>query len=185
MNTTFDDREALDQLLVQTALHDERAFAELYRRTSARLFSVCLRMLTDRTEAEDALQEVFVAVWRRAKSYDPALASAITWLITLTRNRAIDHLRQRRNVTRHDSLDLDQLPDEGSDPPAAAAASEEYRSLQRCLDQLDENYRRSVREAFFSGATYKEMAERRQVPFGTMKSWIRRALLQLRTCLKS
>lgn len=184
MNTTPDDRRALNRLLVLAARHDQRAFAELYQRTAARLFGICLRMLTDRTEAEDALQEVFVAVWRRAQSYDPDLASATTWLVTLTRNRAIDRLRQRRDGMRQDSIDPDQLPDEVHDPTTATEASEEYRRLLRCLDQLDGNSRRSVREAFFSGATYKEMAERRQVPLGTMKSWIRRALLQLRTCLE-
>lgn len=185
MNTTFDDREALNRLLARTAVHDERAFEELYRRTSARLFGVCLRMLADRAEAEDALQDVFVAIWRRAQSYDPALASAMTWLVTLTRNRAIDRLRQRRDSTHHEPTGLDQVSDEGSDPPAAAEASEEYRLLQRCLDELDANHRRSVRDAFFSGATYKELAELHQVPLGTMKSWIRRALMQLRTCLES
>ncbi|MFZ0501752.1 MAG: sigma-70 family RNA polymerase sigma factor [Steroidobacteraceae bacterium] len=185
MNTTPDDREALDPLLVRTALHDESAFAELYRRTSARLFGICLRMLPDRAEAEDALQEVFVAVWRRAQSYDPALGSAMTWLVTITRNRTIDRLRQSGDRSRRDLIDLDRLPDEGRGPSAATEASEEYRLLQLCLDQLEVNHRRSVREAFFSGATYKEMAERCQVPLGTMKSWIRRALIQLRACLES
>lgn len=185
MNTTASDRETLDRLLVRTALHDERAFAELYRRTSARLFGICLRMLPERAEAEDVLQDVFIAVWRRAESFDPAVAGAVTWLITLARNRAIDRLRQRHSRPHHEAIDLDRLPDGADAPLAAAESSQEYRHLRRCLDELEPDHRRSVREAFFSGATYKELAERRQMPLGTMKSWVRRALMQLRACLES
>ncbi len=185
MNTTAEESETLERLLARTALRDERAFAEIYRRCSARLFGICLRMLHDRAEAEDVLQDVFVTVWRRAQSYDQAVAGANTWLVALARNRSIDRLRQRQGGSSCGAIDLDQLRDEGLDPPAAMQASQEYRLLQRCLDELEPNSRRSVREAFFSGATYKELAERRQVPLGTMKSWIRRALIQLRTCLES
>jgi RNA polymerase sigma-70 factor, ECF subfamily len=185
MKEPSDESLALERLLSLTGQGDPRAFAELYERTATRLFGVCLRMLRDRSEAEEVLQEVFVTVWRRARDFDAARAAPSTWLITLARNKAIDRLRQARARVPLAAIDLAIVADEGPGPPAAAQASQEYRRLQRCLDELDPKHRRSVREAFFSGDTYKELAERCQVPLGTMKSWIRRALAQLRTCLET
>jgi len=185
MNDTPTDTETLEQLLARTALQDRAAFERLYQRTSSRLFGLCVRMMRDRGEAEEVLQEAFITVWHRAGTYNPTLASANTWLTTLVRNRIIDRLRQRRESTSTETLDLEHLPDEAQGPAAHAEASENAVRLERCLDQLDAKYSRSVREAFFTGATYKELAMRTQVPLATMKSWIRRALMQLRTCLET
>ncbi|HET7359109.1 MAG TPA: sigma-70 family RNA polymerase sigma factor [Rhodanobacteraceae bacterium] len=180
---TTSGREELNRLLVLTGRSDQPSFAELYKRTSSKLFGVCLRMLRDRGEAEEVLQEIYTTVWRRAASFDPGKASAITWLVTLARNKAIDRLRQHREEVFDDPLKLDDVPDEHATPLDDAAASQEHRRLQRCLDALDPQQRRSVREAFFAGATYNELAVRCKVPLGTMKSWIRRSLIQLRACL--
>ncbi len=185
MNEQSGEPLALARLLSRTGQGDSRAFAELYERVATRLFGVCLRMLRDRNEAEEVLQEVFVTVWRRARDFDSSVAAATTWLVTLARNKAIDRLRQQRARVPLEPIDLDALRDERPGPQAAAQASQEYRRLQRCLDDLDPKHRHSIREAFFSGDTYKELAERCQVPLGTMKSWIRRALAQLRTCLET
>jgi len=175
--------EALSRLLVQVAKGDEHAFAELYRCASAHLFGVCLRMLRDRGEAEEVLQDAWTTAWRRAASFDASKASAITWLVALTRNKAIDRLRQRRERPMDDPSMLDFLVDPEPTPAADAQASQDYQRLHACLEQLEPRQRRSVREAFFSGATYNDLAVRCQVPLGTMKSWIRRSLMQLRTCL--
>ncbi|MFZ0871695.1 MAG: sigma-70 family RNA polymerase sigma factor [Rhodanobacter sp.] len=177
------ERDELNRLLIETGRNDQKAFAELYKRTSSKLFGVCLRMLHDRGEAEEVLQETYTTVWRRAASFDAAKASAITWLITLSRNKAIDRLRQHREELLDDPSRLDQAVDEQPTPAADAEASQEYRRLQHCLDELEPQQRDSVREAFFTGATYNELATRCMVPLGTMKSWIRRSLMQLRTCL--
>ena len=177
------DRDELNGLLVQTGRNDQKAFAELYKRTSSKLLGVCLRMLHDRGEAEEVLQETYSTVWRRASTFNPAKASAITWLITLSRNKAIDRLRQHREELLGDPSRLNEIVDEQPTPAADAEASQEYRRLQLCLDELEPQQRDSVREAFFTGATYNELATRCMVPLGTMKSWIRRSLMQLRTCL--
>ena len=177
------EREELNRLLIQTGRNDQKAFAELYKRTSSKLFGVCLRMLRDRGEAEEVLQETYTTVWRRAASFDAAKASAITWLITLSRNKAIDRLRQHREELLDNPSRLEEAVDEQPTPAADAEASQEYRRLQHCLDELEPQQRDSVREAFFTGATYNELATRCMVPLGTMKSWIRRSLMQLRTCL--
>jgi RNA polymerase sigma factor (sigma-70 family) len=185
MNKQADEPLALESLLSRTGQGDASAFAELYQRTSMRLFGICLRMLRDRNEAEDVLQEVFVTVWRRARDFDSALAAATTWLVTLARNKAIDRLRQLRMRVPLEPVDFDTLANAGVGPAVDAEVSQEYRRLRRCLESLEADDRRSVREAFFYGATYKELAERCQVPLGTMKSRIRRALAQLRTCLET
>ena len=185
MTRSTEEREHLTRLLIQTGSGDQQAFAQLYQLTSPILFGLCLRMLRDRGEAEEVLQEIYTTAWRRADSFDSARAGALTWLVTLARNKAIDHLRQRHESPPGDPVDLEQLIDEQPTPAVDAQRSEEYRRLQRCLEILDPKQRHSVREAFFSGATYNELAVRFNVPLGTMKSWIRRSLLQLRTCLES
>ena len=177
------ERDELNQLLQLAGRNDQKAFAELYKRTSSKLFGVCLRMLRDRGEAEEVLQETYTTVWRRAASFDATRASAITWLVTLSRNKAIDRLRQHREELLDDPSKLDETVDEQPTPAAGAETSQEYQRLQHCLDELDPQQQSSVREAFFTGATYNELATRCKVPLGTMKSWIRRSLMQLRTCL--
>lgn len=185
MTAAAGDSDSLEDLLTRTSAQDQRAFAELYRRTSARLFGVCWRMLRDRGESEEVLQEVFTSVWRRASSFERTRAGALTWLITLTRNKAIDRLRQRREQVLDDPIDLERIADENSEPAAQAESSQDYVRLLDCLEKLESRQRRSVREAFFSGATYKQLAERCHVPLPTLKSWIRRGLMQLRACLES
>lgn len=176
-------REELNQLLLGAGAGDQSAFSTLYRRTSAKLFGVCLTILRDRGEAEEVLQEVYVTVWHRAATFDPALASAITWLGAIARNRAIDRLRRHREVQADEST-LEEAVDERPSPATAAEASEERRRLEHCLEILPATQGSVVREAFFAGATYAELAERLRVPLGTLKSWIRRSLLQLKACLE-
>ena len=177
------ERDELNSLLQRTGERDERAFAELYRRSSARLVGICLRVMGDRDEAEEVLQEAFVTVWKRAASFDARLSSATTWLVTVARNKAIDRLRQRPEARVNYEVDFDAFADEGPGPALGAESDEEYRRLRTCLNELEQQQRRSIREAFFGGATYNELADRAKVPLGTMKSWIRRGLLQLRACL--
>jgi RNA polymerase sigma factor (sigma-70 family) len=177
------ERDELNRLLIRVGSNDQKAFAELYERTSSKLFGVCVRMLRDRNEAEEVLQETYTTLWRRAAGFDASKASAITWMVALSRNKAIDRLRQRREQVLDDPSRLDETADERPTPAAHAEASQEHRRLERCLDELEPQQQSSVREAFFTGATYNELSTRCKVPLGTMKSWIRRALIQLRTCL--
>ncbi|GAB3040722.1 MULTISPECIES: sigma-70 family RNA polymerase sigma factor [Oleiagrimonas] len=177
------DREQLAQWLTLSGRGDESAFAKLYEHSSSKLYGVCLRMLRDRGEAEDTLQEVFTTVWRRASSFDASKASAMTWLITLSRNKSIDRLRKRREAVGDDSM-IDGFADDAPTPPSHAQTSQDHQRLDHCLDELEDKHRSAVREAFFSGATYNELADRCSVPLGTMKSWIRRSLIKLRTCLE-
>jgi RNA polymerase sigma factor (sigma-70 family) len=176
-------RERLNQMLTRVARGDQQAFAELYRATSSRVFGVIVRMMHDRGEAEDILQEVYATAWRRADTFDPERGSAITWLITLGRNRTIDRMRQHREELLGDD-DTPEVADEAPTPAAAAESNQERLRLEQCLERLEPQQGRAVREAFFTGATYNELAQRLAVPLGTMKSWIRRSLMQLKTCLE-
>jgi len=170
-------------LLPSIAAGDRAALATLYRRTSAKLYGVALRILADEGAAEEVLQDVFVTVWNKAALFEVGRASPITWLAVMTRNRAID--RKRR-------LTLPTVPIElaagvMSDAPLAseiAEQREESGRLRHCLDELDERARGFIREAFLGGLTYPELAERETVPLATMKSWIRRGLQRLKGCLE-
>lgn len=164
---------------------DRAALQTVYRLTSAKLFGVALRILGERSEAEDVLQEVYVTVWRKAGDFDASRASPMTWLIAIARNRAIDRLRATRQ-SRH-SEPIDVAADVADAAPLADGileGAESHARLHGCLGELAEHERAAMRGAFFDGNTYEQLAERMKVPLGTMKSWIRRALIKLKSCLE-
>jgi RNA polymerase sigma-70 factor, ECF subfamily len=173
----------LNHLLSRVSEGDRQAFSDFYKLTSSRVFAIIVRMIRDRGEAEDVLQNVYTSAWRRADSFDPARGNALTWLIALARNATIDRMRQHREAPL-DEEQAAQIADDAPTPEDTAQFTEERRRLERCLETLEPTQRSSVREAFFSGATYSELAERLHVPLGTMKSWIRRSLMQLKLCLE-
>ena len=173
-------------LLLDIARGDRDAFERLYRLASPRVFAICLRVLSDRAEAEDVLQDVFATIWHKAEQFDPMRAGAMAWISMIARNRAIDRLRAPGRAVRSMAIELgDELPDGGTTPVEEAEASDDRDRLQRCLQKLDERRRGLIRTAFFEGATYEELATRSGAPLGSVKSWIRRGLLQLRACLES
>ena len=179
-----DQGTALEALLSQVALGNREAFEALYRETSSRLFGICLRVLSERSEAEDALQDVFTTVWRKAAQFDVTRASATAWLSMIARSKSIDRLRSLPARKAQADLELAQdLEDPGASPPQQAQAATDRQQLERCLDQLEPRRRALIRAAFFEGATYEELATRLKTPLGSIKSWIRRSLLQLRECL--
>lgn len=177
--------ERLGALLADVAGGDREAFETLYRLTSGMLFGICMRVLADRAESEDVLQEVYVTVWDKAVQFDAARASANTWLGMIARNRAIDRLRALPPRMRMAPIEAaDAIPDPGPSPAVEAEAATDRARLDDCLDQLDQRRRSLIRIAFFDGATYEELAARVGSPLGSVKSWIRRGLLQLRGCLE-
>jgi RNA polymerase sigma-70 factor (ECF subfamily) len=180
------DRHGLERLLAAVAMGDAQAFERLYHATSAKMFGVCLRLLADRDEAEDAVQEAYAAIWRKAAQYDASIASPISWLAMIAHNKAVDRLRS--DGTARNALPIEFAADVSDSAPSAPALAEhagETRQLDRCLNQLEARRRTLIRTAFFEGATYEELARRTDTPIGTVKSWIRRGLMQLRTCLES
>jgi RNA polymerase sigma-70 factor (ECF subfamily) len=174
--------ETLERLLALTALGDRRAFNELYRRTSAKLHGVCLRILQDRAEAEDVVQDAYVKIWRYAERYAAARARPMTWMIAIARNLSIDRLRQRRSPAA--ALEAAAaVVDAAMRPDERAMARGEARRLLDCLRGLGDAEARLIRIAYFGGLTYAALAERDGLPLGTVKSRMRRALAALKGCL--
>lgn len=173
-----DDRELLARLVSR----DADALGELYDRHSRLLFGLIRRILGDRAESEDVLQEVFLQAWNRATSYEPALGSPVAWLVGIARHRAIDRLR---------ALDSRQRTAESAPPPAAApspewhaATGERQRAVARALDDLPPDQRMLIEEAYFSGFSQSELAERHALPLGTVKTRIRAGMTRLRDHLQ-
>jgi RNA polymerase sigma-70 factor (ECF subfamily) len=176
------DHEHLEALIARVALRDRAAFSALYAATSAKLFGICLRILKDRSLAEEALQEVYVKLWHRADRYRVTGHSPMTWLITIARNHAIDRLRAAPAPT----ADLDAVAPvaaPGPTPEASVIAAGEARRIVECLGELPEDRAAAVRGAYLDGASYQELADRYAVPLNTMKTWLRRSLISLRECL--
>lgn len=173
----------VDMLLGRVALGDRTAFSELYRLTSARLFGICLRMLRDRVEAEDALQEVFVKIWRRAESFAATGNGSMGWLAAIARYHCIDRLRSRQpaNTAIDEAAELPSLE---PDPEHNAVARSEGARIDRCMQELDSDRALAVRSAYVEGASYQELADRFGVPLNTMRTWLRRSLLTLRECME-
>ena len=178
-------RNQLAAALVRVAGGDRAALRLVYDNTSAKLFGVCLRILKDRSEAEDVLQDVYVTVWRKAGIFDPGRASPISWLVAIARNRSIDRLRSGAARRRTDPIEAAaEVPDAAPAAVELLAQAQEHARLATCLGELEERHATAIRSAFMDGLTYEELAGRMNVPLGTMKSWSRRGLLTLRTCLE-
>ncbi len=176
------DTAEIADLLARVALRDRDAFRALYARTSAKLFGVSLRILSNRSEAEDALQDVFIKVWQRAEGYRPDAASPMTWLITIARNNAIDRLRARR--PGHTDIDeAFDLEDSGMSPEQSAINTDDGNRIDECMGQLKPERAEAVRRAYVEGESYNELADRLGVPLNTVRTWLRRSLLALRDCL--
>jgi RNA polymerase sigma-70 factor (ECF subfamily) len=142
---------------------------------------VLLRMLKERSEAEDALQEVYTRIWLRAGRYDPAKGRGMTWLIAIARNLAIDRLRARPEATSDDGLDLVQ--DSAPRAETRLVAMGEAKRMADCFATLESDRAEAVRGAYLGGLSYVELAERHLVPLNTMRTWLRRSLLKLKECL--
>jgi RNA polymerase sigma factor (sigma-70 family) len=176
--------DPLADLMDAIASGDRAALRQLYQATSAKLFGLCLRILHDRNESEDVLQEVYITIWRRADRFEAGRASVMAWISTIARNRAIDRLRARGPLTHAAQVDEMEIEDGGPGAQALLEAAQSGAALQACLEELDARTRTVIRTAFFEGLTYEVLAQRMETPLGTVKSWIRRGLLKLKGCLE-
>jgi RNA polymerase sigma-70 factor (ECF subfamily) len=175
------EEAAARALLLRCAARDSRALAQLYALVAPLLFGLLTRMLRRRAVAEEALQDVFVNVWQRAGQYRSERGGALAWLIGIARYRAIDLLRHERGAP----VLMSEPPesDQGSEPPEAAPAPGEV--LERCLDRLSRDQQQCLQFAYINGRSHQEISALTGNPLGTVKSWIRRALVSLRECLES
>jgi RNA polymerase sigma-70 factor, ECF subfamily len=174
----LDDTRTDIALLDRIVARDEQAVAELYDRHHRLLFGLILRILRDRSEAEEVLQEVFVLVWTRAQTYNVALGSPAAWLVRIARNRGIDRLRA--NNVRVRAVESAPLPVVVDSPEARASLSEQQRAVACALESLPQDQRVLIEQAYFLGLTQSELAERFKLPLGTVKTRIRTGMTALR-----
>ena len=165
-------------LINRVVARDATAVGELYDRHSRVLFGLILRVIRDRSEAEEILQEVFVQVWTRADSYDVQIGPPVAWLVRIARNRAIDRLRANNVRTR--TVEATPLPAPVVTPEAYAALTERQRAVKRALDALPAEQRQLIEDAYFLGLTQSELAERFGLPLGTVKTRVRTGMTTLR-----
>ncbi len=172
------------KLLIEAVAQGESdAFRRLYEATSSKLFGVAIRILRRSDLAEDVVQDTYLKIWDNAAGYRPGFGSPLGWMVTITRNRAIDVLRKRSESQlgdeNGDEIEDTTLPD----PFRLASQNSELRAFLGCLKQLDEKQQESLLMAYYYGYTHEEIASRFATPVGTVKSWIRRGLARIRECL--
>lgn len=160
-----------------------RSLQKLYTITSANLFAVSLRILKDREQAEDCLQNAYIKIWKNAGSYDIAKARPMTWMNTIVRNQALDMLRRKKVQEVSDDDHLMQIADTAPAHEEQLGLVRDSANMHRCLADLSDQQKVCIELAYFDGLTHQELAEQLEYPLGSVKTWIRRGLARLRTCL--
>ena len=175
-------------LLDRVALADESALRELYDLTSSKLYGVAVRVVSQREWAEDVLQEAYLNIWRIACDYKATLSPPMAWMGLVVRSRGLDFLRRRASerIDRMQELDdmiSDTVAGDAANPMDTTQASEQAWALHQCLNQLENKQREVVSLAYLRDLSHSELAGQLKLPLGTVKTWIRRGLEQLRGCM--
>lgn len=169
-------------LIAAVAKGDAAAFERLYAATRAKLYGVVLRILRRQDLAEEVLQETYVRIWNGAGQFDPALASPITWMASIARNRAIDLVRRRSELSLEEEPDT-EVHSDSPDPLARREMTEELKRLLECIGQLEPDRQKLVLMAYYNGWSRERLAEKFEAPLNTIRTWLRRSLLDIRDCL--
>lgn len=170
-------------LLAAVAKGDKAAFERLYGATRAKLYGVLLRILGRPDAADDVMQETYLKVWQMAGKFDPTVASPITWMVAIARNRAIDIVRKKADVSVEDSPEALGVAADTPPPLARREMTEELRRLLGCLGKLDPEKQRIVLLAYYSGWSREQLSHKLDIPVNTIKTWLRRSLLEIRECM--
>ena len=170
-------------LMAAVAKGDRAAFERLYAATRAKLYGVVLRILRRADLADEVLQDAYLRIWRGAKDFDAKLATPITWMVAIARNRAIDLVRKKTEVSIEEESDVFDFAADTPDPLAKREMTEELQRLLACMARLDEERRRLVLFAYYHGWSREQLAAKFEKPVNTIKTWLRRALLDIRECL--
>jgi RNA polymerase sigma-70 factor, ECF subfamily len=178
LDTTVADRAAFDRM----AKGDQDALGEVYDRHGRLVYSLALRIVRDQSDAEDIVQEVFSQAWRQASRYDPSRGTVVGWLLTLARSRSIDRLRGRRSRPDPsvDEARLRALPDPATPADDQVSWAGQAAQIRAALEGLSLLQRMAIELAFYEGLTHAEIAERLELPLGTVKTRIRQGLIKLR-----
>ncbi|MEA1833529.1 sigma-70 family RNA polymerase sigma factor [Methylobacterium durans] len=179
------DDATLERLLDAVAARDEAALRDLYDLTAPKLLGVILRIQRDRSAAEDILQDVFLRIWQAASSYAPEMGRPLSWLCTIARNRAIDAVRRRTEIQGPVHEDEEDWLERLADPHDSEGAILSRDALMACLARLDPAHRDCVVLAYCEGFSREDLAERFARPVNTIKTWLHRALANLKGCLEA
>ncbi|MGD0026180.1 MAG: sigma-70 family RNA polymerase sigma factor [Xanthobacteraceae bacterium] len=171
-------------LLAAVAKGDQAAFERLYGATRAKLYGVLLRILGKPELAAEVMQETYLKVWKMADKFDPIIASPITWMVAMARNRAIDIARKSGDVSVEETPEALGVPAETPTPLARREMTEELRRLLSCLGKLDPEKQRIVLLAYYSGWSRDQLAQKLDIPVNTIKTWLRRSLLEICECMR-
>lgn len=178
------DQDPLIDLIVATAKGDRKAFKRLYDGTSGRMFATALRIARQRDLAEEILQDAYLTVWRKAEQYSPDRGTPLAWMTTIVRHRAIDALRRQAKAPGDcANQDASQDPELVPDPRAQLQHHNGFRDIRACIESLPANHQKALLYAFYYGMTHEEMSRHFDAPLGTVKSWVRRGLGQLKVAL--
>ena len=172
-------------LLAHVAKGDAAAFERLYEATRAKLYGVLLRILGRPELADEVMQETYLKVWQMADDFDPTVASPITWMVAMARNRAIDIVRKKGEVSIEDKPEALEIASETPTPLARREMTEELKRLSWCLGKLDPEKQRIVLLAYYSGWSRDQLAKKLGIPVNTIKTWLRRSLIEIRTCMEA
>lgn len=170
-------------LLASVAKGDEAAFERLYAATRAKLFGVVLRILRRQDLAEEVVQEAYVKIWHSAGQFNPSLASPITWMVSIARNRAIDVVRKRSEASIEDEPVAMEVASDIPDPLARREMTEELKRILECVGQLDPEHQKMVLLAYYNGWSREQLSEKFNTPLNTVKTWLRRSMIEIRGCL--
>lgn len=172
-----------DALLAACAGGNRLALQQLYKSEAPRMLGIAMRFLKRRALAEEAVHDAFVSIWSHAASFNPDAGKAQAWISAIVRNRSLNILRGEARTELTDDMSAFESESDEESPEATVMRLSDNAQLKRCLGTLDEKRRNIIVLAYTQGLSHGELAERLKVPLGTMKSWIRRSLIQLRECL--
>ena len=175
----------LVRLLAAVGQGDQAAFEQLYAATRAKLYGVVLRILRRHDLADEVIQETYLKIWGSAGTFTPAMASPITWMVTIARNRAIDIVRKRSESSLEEVPEAMEIAADTPSPLAAREMSEELKRLFGCVGQLEPDRQKLVLLAYYNGFSREQLAAKLDKPVNTIKTWLRRSLIEIRDCLGS
>jgi RNA polymerase sigma-70 factor, ECF subfamily len=170
-------------LLAAVAKGDEAAFERVYVATRAKLYGVVLRILRRQDLAEEVIQETYVKIWSGAGRFNPAVASPITWMTSIARNSAIDIVRKRTELSLEQEPAAMEVAADSADPLARREMTEELKRLLECVGRLEPGRQRLVLLAYYNGWSREQLAAKFEIPMNTVKTWLRRSLMEIRECL--
>lgn len=173
----------LSSLLASVARRDEAAFERLYEATSAKLYGVVLRILRRQDLAEEVIQDAYVKIWNSAGQFNPGLSSPITWMVSIARNRAIDVVRKRSEISIEEEPAAMDVASDTPDPLARKDMSEELQRIFDCVSRLEPQRQRLVLLAYYNGWSREQLSRKFDTPLNTIKTWLRRSMVEIRECL--